>query len=113
MLFNKISIFDGGMGSMIEALGLDVTNVEDLNITNPLDIQKIHLSYALNGADYITTNTFGLNRIKYHGNYSLKELAEADCLYTLYLQGLQDGRRIHSLDRSLPADGKRIKTKQI
>ena len=30
MLFNKISIFDGGMGSMIEALGLDVTNVEDL-----------------------------------------------------------------------------------
>ena len=55
MLFNKISIFDGGMGSMIEALGLDVTNVEDLNITNPLDIQKIHLSYALNGADYITT----------------------------------------------------------
>ena len=62
MLFNKISIFDGGMGSMIEALGLDVTNVEDLNITNSLDIQKIHLSYALNGADYITTIYFRVMR---------------------------------------------------
>ena len=76
MLFNKISIFDGGMGSMIEALGLDVTNVEDLNITNSIDIQKIHLSYAISGADYITTNTFGLNRIKYHGKYDIKTLCE-------------------------------------
>ena len=36
---------------------------------------SIHKSY--NAADFITTNTFGLNKIKYHGTYSIKELVLA------------------------------------
>lgn len=78
-LINKIQIFDGGMGSTLEELNLissdsnELIHVEDLNITHSEIIKQIHLSYA--NADYITTNTFGLNRIKYKGKYSIKEVA--------------------------------------
>lgn len=75
MLYDKVEIFDGGMGSELERLGLPTTAPEDLNITNAKDIEAIHLSYK--SADYITTNTFGLNRIKYHGAYTILEVAKA------------------------------------
>ena len=75
MLREKVTVFDGGMGSEIEAAGLGEYIPEDLNITHPEVIRKIHISYAC--ADIITTNTFGLNRIKYKGEYSLKEVARA------------------------------------
>lgn len=68
----RIIVFDGGMGSEIEKRGL-CGIPEDLNITHAGDIREIHRAYAC--ADCITTNTFGLNRIKYKGAYSLKELA--------------------------------------
>ena len=74
MLQGKIEIFDGGFGSELDRLGLSTTNPEDLNIDNPEAIRNIHLSYA-KYADYITTNTFGLNSIKYHGKYSIKDVA--------------------------------------
>ncbi len=73
----RIEIFDGGMGSEIEKAGVEFTFPEDLNIKNSSLIQNIHLSYANAGADYITTNTFGLNRIKYKGEYSIPELCDA------------------------------------
>ena len=72
-LGKEIMIFDGGMGSEIEKLGLSHLIPEELNITHSKEIQNIHLSYS--GSDFITTNTFGLNRIKYHGKYTLEELA--------------------------------------
>lgn len=68
----RIIVFDGGMGSEIEKRGL-CGIPEDLNITHAGAIREIHRAYAC--ADCITTNTFGLNRIKYKGAYSLKELA--------------------------------------
>lgn len=68
----QIIVFDGGMGSEIEKRGLGGIP-EDLSITHVDDIREIHRAYAC--ADCITTNTFGLNRIKYKGEYSLKELA--------------------------------------
>ena len=74
MLQGKIEIFDGGFGSELDRLGLSTTNPEDLNIDNSEAIQALHLSYA-KYADYITTNTFGLNSIKYHGKYTIKDVA--------------------------------------
>ena len=74
-LGKRVLIFDGGMGSEIEARGLSNLIVEELNITHSDVIKEIHLGYS--DADFITTNTFGLNRIKYKGNYSIKELALA------------------------------------
>lgn len=71
---DRVTIFDGGMGSELERLSL--TGIpEELNITHAEDIKNIHRSYA--DADYITTNTFGLNRVKYKGKYTIKELAVA------------------------------------
>lgn len=72
-LGKEVIIFDGGLGSEIEKRGLDGIP-EELNITRPLDIQAIHRSYSC--ADCITTNSFGLNKIKYKGKYGIRELAE-------------------------------------
>lgn len=73
-LGKQVIIFDGAMGSEIEKCGL-AGIPEELNITHPKEIQEIHRAYSC--ADCIMTNTFGLNRIKYKGNYAIKELAEA------------------------------------
>ena len=74
-LDKKVMIFDGGFGSELNRRGLDSFIPEELNITHKEDIIDIHKSYS--GADFITTNTFGLNRIKYKGGFSIKELALA------------------------------------
>ncbi len=72
----KIIVFDGGFGSMLEELGLGGIP-EELNITAPDKVRLIHRAYSC--ADVITTNTFGLNPIKYKGSYGLGELAKAAC----------------------------------
>lgn len=72
-LGKKVIVFDGGFGSEIQKRNLGEFIPEELNITHSKDIIDIHLSYK--DSDIITTNSFGLNRIKYHGKYSIKELA--------------------------------------
>jgi 5-methyltetrahydrofolate--homocysteine methyltransferase len=66
LLYNKQFVFlDGGMGTMIQAAGLEAGHVPELlNLTNPEVIMNIHRSYADNGSDIIYANTFGANRYK-------------------------------------------------
>lgn len=71
---NKVMVFDGGFGSEIERRSLPALIPEDLNFTHADEVQNIHRAYAC--ADIVTTNTFGLNCVKYRGKYRLKELAE-------------------------------------
>ncbi len=73
-LGKEVMIFDGGFGSELEKLGLDGIP-EDLNITHAERIRDIHRAYSC--ADFVSANTFGLNRIKYKGKYGLKEVAIA------------------------------------
>lgn len=73
----NLTLFDGGMGSEIEKAGVLCAFPEELNLTHPDLIQSIHKSYAEAGSDFITTNTFGLNRIKYKGTYPLQTLCDA------------------------------------
>ena len=54
-------------GSEIEKKGLSHLIPEELNISHKEEIIAIHKSYEEAGSDFITTNTFGLNRIKYKG----------------------------------------------
>lgn len=62
---DRFLIFDGGMGTMLQANGLKMGELpESFNINNPEVILKIHKEYAEAGADAITTNTFGANRYK-------------------------------------------------
>ncbi|MBE9532289.1 MAG: homocysteine S-methyltransferase family protein, partial [Proteobacteria bacterium] len=70
-------VFDGGMGTMLQKLGLKAGGCPDeLNITNPEIVYKVHAAYKEAGSDIVTTNTFGANRIKLE-EYSLEsKLAE-------------------------------------
>ena len=72
---DRIMIFDGGFGSEIEKRGLDTNLCMEYNILKPEVIKEIHNEYRY--ADFITTNTFGLNKIKYHGSYDIKDIAIA------------------------------------
>lgn len=62
----KIKFFDGGMGSLLQAKGLGRGEAPDLwNITNPDKVFSVHSSYAEAGSDFITTNTFGANSLRF------------------------------------------------
>jgi len=65
----ELLIFDGGMGTMLQAHGLKAGELpESWNISNPGKILEIHKAYIDAGADIITTNTFGANRYKLKGS---------------------------------------------
>ena len=56
---------DGGMGTMIYARGVPYERCYDeLNLTEPGIVQRIHREYIRAGAELIETNTFGANRFK-------------------------------------------------
>ena len=60
---------DGGMGSLLQAQGLKAGELPELwNLTHPEVIKEIHREYLKAGADIMTTNTFGANRLKYKEN---------------------------------------------
>lgn len=57
---------DGGMGSLLQAQGLEPGELpERWNLTHPEVLKQIHRDYLEAGADIMTTNTFGANRLKY------------------------------------------------
>lgn len=61
-------VFDGGMGTMLQAAGLRAGNMpESFNFTAPEVVFDIHSRYIKSGADIISTNTFGANAIKLSG----------------------------------------------
>lgn len=64
LLGKKLMIFDGAFGTELEKRGIMVKVPEMLNITAKDQIAEIHKSYIDAGCDFITTNTFGANRIK-------------------------------------------------
>lgn len=65
-------IFDGATGTMLQRLGLKPGGCPDeLNLTNPGMVKKVHLAYFEAGSDIVTTNTFGANRAKLR-EYSLE-----------------------------------------
>ena len=61
----KHHLFDGGMGTMLQARGLAAGECpEKLNLTHPQVVEDIHRAYAAAGADILTANTFGASRRK-------------------------------------------------
>ena len=65
LIKEKILIFDGAMGTMLQKKGLKVgENPEILNIKSPDIIEEIHREYIESGSNVITTNTFGANERK-------------------------------------------------
>lgn len=75
----KITLLDGGMGTMLQSMGAPMGKVpEELNITHPEILRQIHRSYAESGADIIYANTFSANRYKLKNSiYSVEALVTA------------------------------------
>ena len=70
-----MTILDGGMGTQLQARGLRPGEIpEDWNVERPEDIADIHRAYVAAGAQVVYTNTFGANRLKYHGKYALEQV---------------------------------------
>lgn len=66
-------IFDGAMGTMLQAAGLEESYCPELfNIERPEVVKDIHAQYLLHGSDVITTNTFGACGLKLE-DYDLQD----------------------------------------
>ncbi len=64
-LTNRVVLFDGAMGTEIYARGVFINRCYDeLNLGQPEIVREIHASYRKAGADVLTTNTFGANRVR-------------------------------------------------
>lgn len=60
----KIIIGDGAMGTLLHGEINGEFIPEELNLSRPDVIEKIHREYAKSGADFLTTNTFGATSLK-------------------------------------------------
>lgn len=62
-LEHHILIADGATGTLLYSYGVDRC-FEELNLSNPKEIENIHTAYIKAGANVIQTNTYGANYIK-------------------------------------------------
>ncbi|MBV5121025.1 bifunctional homocysteine S-methyltransferase/methylenetetrahydrofolate reductase [Bacillus halotolerans] len=62
-LKKQVLIGDGAMGTLLYSFGIDRC-FEELNLSKPEEIQRIHKAYVEAGANIIQTNTYGANYIK-------------------------------------------------
>lgn len=68
----QILICDGGMGSLLQERGLPPGEMPGVwNLTHPEVLVDIHREYLKAGARIITTNTFGVDSLKYPGKYGV------------------------------------------
>ena len=73
-----ITFLDGAMGTQLQERGLQPGEIPELwNLTRPADITAVHRAYLEAGADIVSTNTFGANPAKYHGDAPLKDVIAA------------------------------------
>ncbi len=62
---DKPILGDGAMGTLLHQHGVPIKSCfDELNLTQPEQVKRIHREYILAGADLIETNTFGANRYK-------------------------------------------------
>ncbi|HMA76142.1 MAG TPA: homocysteine S-methyltransferase family protein [Candidatus Krumholzibacteriaceae bacterium] len=65
MLGEKVLVFDGAMGTMLMAAGMDSDEIPESRVfSREEDLIRIHSDYIDAGADVIQTDTFGASEIK-------------------------------------------------
>ncbi|WP_418742733.1 homocysteine S-methyltransferase family protein, partial [Enorma massiliensis] len=80
-------LFDGGMGTMLQAAGMAAGEVPELlNLTNPEVITRVHAAYVEAGSEVVTTNTFGANALK---------LGDAASVEDVFTAAVQAARAAH------------------
>ena len=72
----KVAIFDGALGTELAKRGLETSGT--VNLTNPEDISDFHRKYVKAGVDFLTTNTFSMNRISIESHNLVIDLREAN-----------------------------------
>lgn len=79
LIKTKRIFFDGGFGTLLQSMELnDGTPPENWSLTNPEKIIAVHKAYIEAGSNIITTNTFGVNKLKYE-NYDEYIFCAIDC----------------------------------
>jgi methionine synthase I (cobalamin-dependent)/5,10-methylenetetrahydrofolate reductase len=64
-LSRRILVADGAMGTMLYARGVFINRCfDELSLSTPDIVSKIHRAYAEAGAEILETNTFGANRAR-------------------------------------------------
>ncbi|MFQ5428557.1 MAG: homocysteine S-methyltransferase family protein [Thermodesulfobacteriota bacterium] len=92
-------VFDGSMGTMLQKLGMKAGACPDeLVLSDPKMILKVHRSYREAGADVLTTNTFGGNRLK------LREYGLEDKLHELNSKAAELAREAAGSDGFVAGD---------
>ncbi|MER3472846.1 MAG: hypothetical protein C4335_02175 [Armatimonadota bacterium] len=73
----KILVSDGAMGTMLQSRGLEAGQCpEGWNLTHSETVQQVHRAYLEAGAQFLTTNTFGGNRVRLSAHGLEAQLAE-------------------------------------
>jgi 5-methyltetrahydrofolate--homocysteine methyltransferase len=86
---NRILIFDGSKGYMLQKLGLKGGECPELwNITHREQVKKVHALYKEAGSDVIQTNTFQGNRVQ------LEKYSLGDKTYELNYEGARLAREV-------------------
>ena len=86
-LQDQILVVDGAMGTQIYAHGVHLSRCfDEINLSNPYLVGKIHHDYIAAGAKVIETNTFGASRVKldrYTLGDRIEEVIAAGCKLAL------------------------------
>ena len=80
LLGKQLLFFDGGMGTMLQGMGLQPGEIPEYwNMEHPDRMVDIHYQYYMAGANVISTNTFGANPVKFpQDKYKSADIVAAD-----------------------------------
>lgn len=106
----RILICDGGMGSLLQERGLAAGEMPGVwNLTHPEVLAEIHSSYLEAGADIITTNTFGVDSLKYPGTYGCTAEQVVTAAVRLAQKAIRDSGRTAYTALDIGSTGKLLK----
>ena len=92
-LQQNIVILDGGMGTLLQARGLQPgEQPESWNITHPDEITAIHQAYYDSGSNIVNTNTFGANSLHFSDD-------ELDSIIRTAIENAKKARELSKSDR--------------
>ena len=111
LLKREVVFLDGGMGTLLQAAGLQAGEHPELwNLSHPDVVQKLHRAYFDAGSHIVNINTFGANRLKFSSE-ELEEIVRAcsDGLPMLVAQAKVAEE--HFFEKSIPdSENERILT---